>query len=151
MSIDLRVINTCILTVAAFVGMVIIFALRKRVGVMWLVIAIEVLLLTFLIKRIDVIGLWFGLDIISQDVNDFVVSWIVIIALYASFIKLWQRRREIGQIEALHAAHREENRRMLAAHEEAMRVIDENWIYEQACAKHVEELNKQIEVALMKT
>jgi hypothetical protein len=148
MNIDIRAINTIVLAIASFVGMVIVFALRKRVGFMWLVVAIEVLLFTLLIRRIDTISSWFGLDVISQDVNDFVVSWVVIIALYVSFIRLYQRRNEINQIEALHEAQHEKNQRLLKAHEDTMRMIDEGWTDDRIIIEHTESLNRQIEQAL---
>jgi hypothetical protein len=148
MNIDIRAINTIVLAIAALAGMIIVFALRKRVGFMWLVVAIEVLLFTLLIRRIDTISSWFGLDVISQDVNDFVVSWIVIIALYVSFIRLYQRRNEINQIEALHAAQHEKNQRLLKAHEDTMRMIDDGWTDDRIIIEHTESLNRQIEQAL---
>lgn len=143
MSIDIRVVNTLALTLATVIGMVVMFALRRHIKFFWFTYSIEALLFSLLIRRLDVIGSWFGIDVISQDVNDFVISWAVIVTLYISFHKIWVRRKAIDEIEALH----QRNAERLARHERRMAEMLP-WSNDVQMFQSTENLNNEISQAL---
>lgn len=143
MSIDILAINTIALLLATAAGMLLVFALRKHIGFVWFIVVIEVLLFTLLIRRIDTIGAWFGVDVISQDMNDVVIAWLVIVTLYVSFAKMWQRRKDINEIEAL---HRRQAAR-LAEHEARMSNLV-TWGDDESVTTSTQALNDKILQAL---
>lgn len=99
MSIDFAFLNSCAMAIVVFVLMTIVLTLRKHLGPRWIAWGFEALLLTILLRRVDEIGLQFGIDLFDRTAN-ILLSWLVIIVLGILFTKAWKRRYEIKRIEA---------------------------------------------------
>jgi hypothetical protein len=98
-SSDVLFVNSCVQAVVVLVLMLVIFVVRKRVGARWVYLGFEALLLTILLRRIDEIGVRFGLDVFNQTAGS-ILSWIVIGTLLVAFLNVWRRRAEIKRVEA---------------------------------------------------
>ena len=78
--------------------MVVIGAARKQIGAGWMVICLELLLFSILLRCLDEITTSFGLDLIDR-LGSIIIRWLVIITISFEFTQVWKRRREIKRME----------------------------------------------------
>lgn len=97
---DIYFVNSCAQTVALAVLMAVIFRLRKSIGSRGMFIGFEVLLLTIVLRRIDEIGVVYGVDVFDRPALA-ILTWIVIFIFMGAFIGAWRRRMEIQKIEEM--------------------------------------------------
>lgn len=97
MPIDIFFVNSLVQFVALTILLIIMFALRKGVTQRALLVCVWMLCLTVMIPRINEIGVYFGAEIFSRAARA-VLTWIVIVILFVTFIHIWQRRIVFGRI-----------------------------------------------------
>ena len=96
---DFAFVNSCLMAAVVAVLMLVIFTLRRHLGARWIAWGFEALLLTVLLRRVDEIGLRFGVDLFDQTAS-MILSWFVVGVLSASFVHAWRRRQAIKRVEA---------------------------------------------------
>lgn len=97
MPIDIYFFNSLAQFLALALLMTVIFVLRKSVGSHAMLIGFELLLLTVLLRRVDEIGLYLGLDVFDRTALA-ILSWIVILVLTIALVQVWRRRVAIRHI-----------------------------------------------------
>ena len=91
MPLDIYFVNSLAQSLALVVIMIVIFVLRKSGGSRAMLIGVELLLLTILMRRIDEVGMYFGVDVFGRPVL-VMLSWIVILILLFGAIQTGRRR-----------------------------------------------------------
>lgn len=97
MSLDIYFFNSLAQFLALALLMIVIFVLRKAVGSRAMLIGFELLLLTVLLRRVDEIGLYFGVDVFDRTALA-ILSWSVILVLTIALGQVWRRRAAIRRI-----------------------------------------------------
>lgn len=97
---------------------------RVQVGVWWLRLALIDLLATILIKRLDVLALYFGVDLIS-DVLSNLITLLAISTILFAFIAAYVRRPYLARAERERQIDLRRRQRMTVEQLEALRAADE--------------------------
>lgn len=90
-SIDFYFLNSLAQFIVLIVLLVIMIALRGGVEQRALLVGVWMLALTVLLRRMNEIAEYFGLNIFSQLALT-ALSWVVIFILYYAFIQIWRHR-----------------------------------------------------------
>lgn len=96
MSID--TLNSLAAAVAIIGLMIVIGLTRKQIGAAWLVVCLELLLSSILLRCIDEIAASFGVDLIDR-LGSIIIRWLVIVIISFEFAQVWKRRAEIKRLE----------------------------------------------------
>lgn len=97
MALDIYFFNSLAQFLVLAVIMTVIFALRKSVGSRAILLGFEMLLLTVLLRRMDEIGSYFGVDVFERTALA-ILSWVVILVLLLALVQVWRRRLLIKHI-----------------------------------------------------
>lgn len=97
---DIYFWNSCAQFVVLVFVMVVIGVAHRSIGSREIVIGFEALLLTVLLRRIDEVAIYFGIDVFDRPAMT-ILTWIVIFIFMVAFWETWRRRREIRHIEGM--------------------------------------------------
>ena len=84
------------LTTITIIAIIVIASVR--VGALWLRLALIDVLAAMLVRRVDTIGLFFGVDLITDLVSNLVVFLAILTVVFA-FIAAWLRRSYLMRAE----------------------------------------------------
>jgi preprotein translocase subunit YajC len=82
--------------IAFLVLMVVVFHYRKRTGALWVTLVLEDFIAIVLVRRIDEIGAFFGIDVISPEMNS-ILTWLVFVIVPSCFWRSAIQRQRVEQ------------------------------------------------------
>jgi len=129
--IDAYFINASVQLLIALLIMLAAAIILRHFGSWGLLVMFEGLVLTIVMRRMDELGQYWGIDIIPTWLDKFIISWVLLALISGALLEIYVRRTTIQSLTAHFSDQLSEQRRLMEQ-QEAARIEQAHLKAEQA-------------------
>lgn len=104
--IDFNLLNSWLMAIVVAALMIGLLALRRHIGVSWIVALFEMLLFMIFLRRLDEIAHQVEIHLID-NILSVLLSWLSVAVLTIGIVQTWRRRVDLQRSEARRQAEQE--------------------------------------------